>query len=106
VRIESEQQLSMKPLARHTATSKARAPKWAPQNAKKEAGAVEVVEPRMKPQTSEVQTVVEYLVMQTRVMEGKEEDWKIWGFATETTPAKMDEDELYWKRMLAIQSAA
>ncbi|KAJ4325640.1 hypothetical protein N0V94_000595 [Neodidymelliopsis sp. IMI 364377] len=106
VRIESEQQLSIKPLARHTATPKARALKWAPQNAKKEADAVEVVEPRVKPQTSEVQTVVEYLVMQTRVIEGKEEDWKIWGFTTETTPAKMDEDELYWKRMLDVQSAA
>lgn len=36
----------------------------------------------------------------------KEEDWKIWGFTGETTPAKMEEDEAYWKKMLEIQTAA
>ena len=50
-------------------------------------------------------TVVEYLVLQRRVINGKEEGWKVWGFAEESTPAKIEEDEAYWARMLATQTA-
>ena len=96
----------MTPVSSPSASDKTRAPKWAPTQAQK----TEVVSPAAE-QSAEVQdkgkvqTVVEYLVMQTRVMDGKEEDWKIWGFASESTPAKIEEDEQYWKKMLDIQSA-
>ena len=96
----------MTPVSSPSASHKTRAPKWAPTQAQK----TEVVSPAAE-QSAEVQdkgkvqTVVEYLVMQTRVMDGKEEDWKIWGFASESTPAKIEEDEQYWKKMLDIQSA-
>ncbi|CAO2657659.1 Nn.00g037850.m01.CDS01 [Neocucurbitaria sp. VM-36] len=50
-------------------------------------------------------TVVEYLVLQKRVIKGKEEEWKVWGFADESTPQKIEEDELYWRKMLNIQVA-
>ncbi|CAE7205456.1 hypothetical protein CFE70_008629 [Pyrenophora teres f. teres 0-1] len=51
-------------------------------------------------------TVVEYLVLQKRVIEGEEEqDWKVWGFAQETTPTLLKEDEEYWRSMLNYQTA-
>jgi protein MBA1 len=49
--------------------------------------------------------VVEYLVMQKRVIRGVEEDWRIWGFATESTPGKIRMDEEYWRRTLDLQTA-
>jgi len=49
-------------------------------------------------------TVVEYLVLQKRVIRGQEEDWKIWGFAQESTPAIMDKDEKYWREVLDYQA--
>ena len=53
----------------------------------------------------EVKKVVEYLVMQRRVIRGVEEDWKIWGFAMESTPERIKMDEQYWKRTLDLQTA-
>lgn len=105
VRLESEQALSMTPLTTRGESHKTRAPKWTPSGAQK----TSVVVPEQSGEVQEkmnVQTVVEYLVMQTRVMDGKEEEWKVWGFAGESTPAKMEEDEQYWKKMLDIQAAA
>lgn len=49
-------------------------------------------------------TVVEYLVLQKRVIRGQEEDWKIWGFAQESTPAIMEKDEKYWREVLNYQA--
>ena len=91
--------------------TKAKAPKWTPGNVRKTKDIITAAtgDAEQKPESrnnGKVQTVVEYLVMQTRVMDGKEEDWKVWGFASETTPAKIEEDEQYWKRMLDIQAAA
>lgn len=110
VRLESEQQLSMTPISSPSATHKTRAPKWTPSHAQSKKDVVsapaEAQQDLEFTDNGKVQTVVEYLVMQTRVMEGKEEDWKVWGFASESTPAKIEEDEQYWKRMLDIQSAA
>ncbi|KAL6712594.1 hypothetical protein ACN47E_000471 [Coniothyrium glycines] len=51
------------------------------------------------------QTVVEYLVLQKRIIRGKEENWKIQGFTEESTPAALELDEGYWRRTLAIQTA-
>jgi protein MBA1 len=50
-------------------------------------------------------TVVEYLVLQKRVIRGSEEDWKVWGFAEESTPRVLERDERYWARMLDVQAA-
>ncbi|KAH7381679.1 hypothetical protein BKA66DRAFT_531007 [Pyrenochaeta sp. MPI-SDFR-AT-0127] len=50
-------------------------------------------------------TVVEYLVLQKRVIKGREEDWKVWGFAEESTPARIESDEAYWRKTLNIQAA-
>lgn len=111
VRLESEQQLSMIPIGSARDTTKARAPKWTPRNARKAKDIITKAtgDSEQKPEfrdNGKVQTVVEYLVMQTRVIDGKEEGWKVWGFASESTPAKIEEDEQYWKRMLDIQAAA
>jgi len=113
VRLESEQQLSVTPVSSPAATPKAHAPRWAPSYAQsKKAGIVAAaaapaeqgVEAKEK---GKVETVVEYVVMQTRVMDGKEEDdWKLWGFTGESTPAKIEEDEAYWRKMLDIQAAS
>jgi protein MBA1 len=48
-------------------------------------------------------TVVEYLVLQKRVVRGVEEDWKVWGFAKESTPSVVASDEKYWAKMLDTQ---
>ncbi|KAF3050716.1 hypothetical protein E8E11_004724 [Didymella keratinophila] len=108
VRLESEQTLTTKSLATRAESSRVGAPVWAPTSAAKSGAAKQAVETNAveKVESKQTQTVVEYLVMQTRVMNGKEEDWKIWGFAGETTPAKMEEDEVYWKKMLDIQASA
>jgi protein MBA1 len=103
--LESEQQLSMTPVSSPSTSHKTRAPKWAPAHAQKTEVVSPVEQSAEVQDKGKVQTVVEYLVMQTRVMDGKEEDWKIWGFTSESTPAKIEEDEQYWKKMLDIQSA-
>lgn len=114
VRLESEQQLSVTPVLSPAATQKAHAPRWAPSYAQsKKTGIVAAAAAAPAEQSVEakekgkVETVVEYVVMQTRVMDGKEEDdWKLWGFTGESTPAKIEEDEAYWKKMLDIQAAS
>lgn len=110
VRLESEQQLSTTPTGSARATARTRAPKWTPSHAQKKTDAVSTTtgtaEEKMQvSDNGKVQTVVEYLVMQTRVMDGKEEDWKVWGFASESTPEKIEDDEQYWKKMLDIQAS-
>jgi protein MBA1 len=48
-------------------------------------------------------TVVEYLVLQKRVIRGSEEEWKVWGFTEESTPSVIARDERYWSKMLNTQ---
>ncbi|KAG9187795.1 hypothetical protein G6011_05666 [Alternaria panax] len=48
-------------------------------------------------------TVVEYLVLQKRVIRGSEEDWKVWGFTQESTPSVIARDERYWSKVLDTQ---
>ena len=50
-------------------------------------------------------TVVEYVVMQTRVVRGKPEGWKLWGFTKATTPEVLQEDDDYWRKTMEVQSA-
>lgn len=49
--------------------------------------------------------VVEYLVLQRRVIKGQEEDWKVWGFTQESTPARIEDDEAYWRKTLNSHAA-
>ncbi|EUC47739.1 hypothetical protein COCMIDRAFT_34806 [Bipolaris oryzae ATCC 44560] len=49
-------------------------------------------------------TVTEYLVLQKRVIRGKEDDWKVWGFAEESTPSVIERDQEYWRKMLDMQA--
>lgn len=110
VRLESEQLLSVTPVASSTVAHKAHAPRWAPSYAQPKKDAV-VAAPAAQDAAvkgkGKVETVVEYVVMQTRVLDGKEEpDWKLWGFTSESTPAKIEEDEAYWKKMLDVQAQA
>lgn len=105
VRLESEQQLSVIPISPSATKSKVRAPKWVPASAKaKQDDVQQSVEVKEK---GKIETVVEYVVMQKRVMDGKEDnDWKLWGFTSETTPAKLQEDDDYWKKMVDVQAAS
>lgn len=106
VRLESEQSLSTAPLATRAEAHKTRAPRWTPSASIKGALGAAEAGGKGEGRTAQTQTVVEYIVLQTRVMEGKEEDWKIWGFTDVTTPAKMEEDDAYWRKMLELQAAA
>jgi protein MBA1 len=50
--------------------------------------------------------VVEYLVLQRRVINGTEDkEWKVWGFAQESTPERIAEDAEYWSKTLNAQAA-
>jgi protein MBA1 len=52
------------------------------------------------------ETVVEYMVMQRRVINGREDkDWKIWGFTKESTQKQLREDEQYWKETVNASAA-
>ncbi|KAF2819993.1 hypothetical protein CC86DRAFT_449620 [Ophiobolus disseminans] len=53
----------------------------------------------------EPKKVVEYLVLQKRMLRGKEENWKVWGFAQESTPESLEEDAVYWRKTLDAQAA-
>lgn len=106
MRLESEQQLSVAPVLSPSVAHKTRAPKWAPGSAQGKQTAVSVEHNAERKQHSNVETVVEYVVMQTRVMNGKPEEWKLWGFTSETTPERLQQDDDYWARMLSIQSSS
>jgi protein MBA1 len=51
-------------------------------------------------------TVVEYIVLQQRVVQGKPEEWKVWGFTEESTPESVQEDEEYWRRTVDMQASS
>jgi hypothetical protein len=49
--------------------------------------------------------VTEYLVLQKRVLQGVEDkEWKVQGFASETTLESIASDEKYMREMIAFQS--
>ncbi|KAF2176170.1 hypothetical protein K469DRAFT_35077 [Zopfia rhizophila CBS 207.26] len=50
------------------------------------------------------ENVVEYVVLQRRMVRGQEEDWLVWGFADETTTEKIREDEEF-ERLLSKYNA-
>lgn len=56
--------------------------------------------------SGETQRVVDYLVLQIRVVRGVEDkEWKIWGFTEESTPELIVEDEAYFSKALDAQAA-
>ncbi|KAF2205104.1 hypothetical protein GQ43DRAFT_363185 [Delitschia confertaspora ATCC 74209] len=55
---------------------------------------VEKWETQKKAQVNSVEKdVVEYVVLQRIMRRGKEEDWKVWGFANETTYQELKEEQ-------------
>lgn len=51
--------------------------------------------------------VVEYMVIQKKYMNGKQDPhWKIWGFTQESTPVSVAQDEEYWRHTLSSQTSA
>jgi len=112
VRLASTQELTLSSSGNAAAwdpsASKSSSPKglrWIPEEAKK------AKEKQIKAQKGDFvdngtrKEVVEYLVLQKRVIRGVEEGWKVWGFAQESTPEKLEEDEEYWRKTLDAQAA-
>lgn len=65
------------------------------------------VEPADTQSNKERKKVVEYMVIQKKFMQGKEDPhWKIWGFTQESTPESMAVDEEYWRHTLNSQPSA
>ncbi|KAI8937558.1 hypothetical protein NX059_005275 [Plenodomus lindquistii] len=93
-----------------------RRPAWAPEEAREklrstskapEMETVQKLEPVVHEESvdnSTIKEVEEYLVLQKRVINGGEEDWKIQGFTEESTPEKIQSDEEYWSKQLAVQA--
>ena len=79
--------------------------KWAPRETRHIAKAPKASSEKRKP-TSEFKhngqdkTVVEYIVLQRRVISGSEEGWKVWGFTEESTPKSIEEDDEYFKKTI------
>jgi protein MBA1 len=106
VRLESEQQLSVRSISPASAAQRrTRALAWMPKSAQAKQNAVSAKSSAGDKQTVR-DTVVEYVVMQTRVIRGKPEEWKLWGFTKATTPEVLQEDEDYWMKTIEAQSAS
>jgi hypothetical protein len=109
VRIESTQELTMsyddgkkgrafKPASRNGI-------RWSPPEVNKE-NKSEKEDKVEFADNGKLKRVVEYLVLQRRVISGKEDrDWKAWGFAKESTPERIEDDAVYWRRVLNEQAA-
>jgi protein MBA1 len=81
--------------------------RWVPEQAAKKSRDVDKTSDRTSLEfadNGETKRVVEYLVLQKRVVKGKEEDWKVWGFAQESTPEVIEEDDAYWRKTMAAQA--
>ena len=61
---------------------------WRPEGAKEQSESEDELE---KPVTRHTKDVVEYIVLQRRMLKGEEEPWKVWGFVEPTTLTKLDE---------------
>ncbi|KAF2034411.1 hypothetical protein EK21DRAFT_56584 [Setomelanomma holmii] len=120
IRLDTTQVLTMTPGKDGASKSKSSKPSWTPYASKSSSPKglrwkpenVKVQAQKDGPETTSIdfvdngvpKKVVEYLVMQRRVVKGKEEDWKIWGFAQESTPEVIEEDEAYWRKTMAAQA--
>jgi protein MBA1 len=119
VRLVSEQSLRTIPLSSSSPTSAPRRTlhrlPWVPDTARQQAEKqhqrekkleddIDVVAEDAFAENAEPKTVVDYLVLQKRVIRGKEEEWKVWGFAEESTPSVIERDQEYWRKMLDVQA--
>ena len=112
VRLESTQQLTMSQSGSAAEwapnASKSSNPKglrWVPEEARSSKGSKVGNQTVGFVDNGKPKKVVEYLVLQRRVINGKEEDWKVWGFAQESTPERLEEDAAYWRKTLDSQAA-
>jgi protein MBA1 len=129
VRLESEQKLNLRddtysksalhPNSRYSLKAlTANSRRWIPEEASTK---IHKAEPKLGRQINasrspgdtkgedqgEITRVVEYLVMQKRVINRKEDEkWKIWGFVEESTPQKLEDDDEYWRKYNSAQAAA
>jgi mitochondrial protein MBA1 len=104
VRLESTQSLSIKGAAGPKKPSGR--PTWMPAEAKMQRNTVKEKEAHQFADNGVPKRVVEYLVMQTRLVNGREEQWMVQGFAQESTPETIREDEEYWRKTLDTQIAS
>ncbi|KAF2021727.1 hypothetical protein BU24DRAFT_417359, partial [Aaosphaeria arxii CBS 175.79] len=80
-------------------SAKGRSPKWSPDGHKiQEKKAEPLVDVHEK-------DVIEYVVLQQRMLRGKMEGWKVWGFASPTTLEKIEKDRKYQDDTEAYQAA-
>jgi protein MBA1 len=98
-------------LSSSSTVSTAGKPRWVPGEAKVKPDTEKNVVHQRTPfvdngSSAKLTKVVEYLVLQIRIVNGIEEDWKVWGFTEESTPATIVEDEAYWRKQLSTQAAA
>lgn len=115
VRLESTQQLSMKQegsaIGWTPSASRSSMPKglhWKPAGTDQKVKDVVKGEKAMHGfmDNGVPKKVVEYIVLQTKVVKGKQEDWKVWGFAEESTPQTIEEDAAYWRKTLSAQAGS
>lgn len=104
VRLESVQTLDLQVPAKPSSPSSGpgRSPRWTPAEArqKEPQETVDGSDSAEFPENGKPQTVIEYLVLQQRVVRGKQEEWKVWGFAKESTPASLKRDDEFWRKTL------
>lgn len=65
---------------------------------------VEAVESVVQEEPVE-KNVVEYIVLQKKMVKGTDEPWKVWGFANKTTWEKMEADNKADADMMAYEAA-
>lgn len=103
VRLESTQALKITNTGPRVQHDKG-GPKWWPAEAKHQNIHVQQA-PSEFADNGVPKRVVEYIVMQTQLIDGVEKEWKVQGFAEESTPESIKEDEAYWKKTLDMQIA-
>jgi protein MBA1 len=103
LRISSKQRLG---ISRESASStlsgsdKRRQLKWTPDGEEILAEEEELAQPDVHEKD-----VVEYLVLQRRLLKGEEEPWKVWGFANATTLESIEKNEEQEKLTLEYNAA-
>jgi protein MBA1 len=103
VRLESVQHTRMTPKSVGKVAVKGRMPAWAPDAVR--ASGVSKESSKSEEYVDETKDVVDYFVMQQRVVHGKLEKWKAWGFTTASTPETIKDDDEYWRKAVEIQTA-
>ena len=103
VRLESVQHTRVAPKSTGKVVVKGRKPAWAPDTVRANGAATE--SSKSEEYVDETKDVVDYFVMQQRVVHGKLEKWKAWGFTDVSTLETLKEDDEYWRKAVEIQTA-